>query len=178
MVTEGLTVLEPLWRSLPSHGHDPLSSSATCVLSSHYEAVGTAREFTHSTLSSWQLPRYRDDVTLVVSELVTNALRHGVPLPGRYGEAPVRLHLMRWASSLVCAVRDPSQRAPITAGSMGCGTSPLADFADDNAESGRGLFLVEAFSDSWGWETVEDSPAGKVVWALFRLPSAGGRLTA
>lgn len=85
---------------------------------------------------------------------------------------------MRWASSLVCAVRDPSQRAPITADSMGCGTSPLADFADDNAESGRGLFLVEAFSDSWGWETVEDNPAGKVVWALFRLPSAGGRLTA
>lgn len=74
---------------------------------------------------------------------------------------------MRWSSRLVCAVRDPSQE------------SPIASEAPDSAESGRGLFLVESFSDSWGWHPSPalgaDSPnaaaiqRGKVVWALFRL---------
>lgn len=178
MATEGQTVLEPLWQGPPPPGPDPLSGSATCSLSSHYEAVGTAREFTHTTLCGWQLPRYSDDVTLVVSELVTNALRHAVPTTraarhGHHVESPVRLHLMRWASRLVCAVRDPSRHAPIAEDGDGYGSGGLADFADDDAESGRGLFLVEAFSDSWGWETIDGNPAGKVVWALFRLPGAG-----
>lgn len=75
---------------------------------------------------------------------------------------------MRWSSRLVCAVRDPSQ------------ASPVASEAADSAESGRGLFLVESFSDGWGWHPSpalgpENPPAGsqaqrgKVVWALFRL---------
>lgn len=200
MATEGQSVLEPLWRGLPSPGHDALSGSATCTLSTHYEAVRVARDFTETTLSSWQLARRCDDVTLVVSELVTNALRHAMPASHGYrhfdefensgeldtfddsGElgtfdAPVRLHLMRWASRLVCAVRDPSQEAPRSEGSSASSFPVLADFADDQSESGRGLFLVEAFSDSWGWEAVGGTSTGKVVWALFRLP-ASGRMSA
>lgn len=41
---------------------------------------------------------------------------------------------------------------------------------DLSAESGRGLFLVESFSDSWGWHPLAGALRGKVVWALFRLP--------
>ena len=41
------------------------------------------------------------------------------------------------------------------------------------AESGRGLFLVECFSDGWGWQPAAEDGPGKVVWALFRL--GGGR---
>jgi len=170
MGTNGSTMLEPLRQGLPPIDPSAVSGSATCTLPARYEAVGGARQFTRATLNRWELSDRFDDVALVVSELVTNALRHALPTdaPRDPQDSPVRLHLMRWTSRLVCAVRDPSQK------------SPVAAEAADSAESGRGLFLVESFSDSWGWHL---SPApgaenlsagapaltGKVVWALFRL---------
>ncbi|MGW1654128.1 ATP-binding protein [Streptomyces atratus] len=162
-------MLEPLRQGLPPIDPSAVSGSATCTLPARYESVGGARRFTRTTLSDWGLDERFDDVALVVSELVTNALRHALPADTAPGpqEPPVRLHLMRWSSRLVCAVRDPSQE------------SPVASDAPDSAESGRGLFLVESFSDSWGWHpspalgadnpNTAATPRGKVVWALFRL---------
>lgn len=121
-----------------------------------------ARQFTKSTLGSWGLCERFDDVALVASELVTNALRHALPADApRNEDAPVRLHLMRWTSRLVCAVRDPSDEGP--------SARDVGDFA---AESGRGLFLVDSFADSWGWHPLAGTLSGKVVWALFRLHTA------
>ncbi|MFB7860417.1 MULTISPECIES: ATP-binding protein [unclassified Streptomyces] len=164
MGPNGSTMLEPLRQGLPPIDPATVSNSASCALPPRYEAVRGARTFTRQTLGNWDLSDRFDDVALVVSELVTNALRHAVP-----GEAapeheeglnpPVRLHLMRWASRLVCAVRDPSRESPEARQSE-------EDFA---AESGRGLFLVESFSDSWGWHPLAGTLQGKVVWALFRL---------
>ncbi|MEU1483814.1 ATP-binding protein [Streptomyces sp. NPDC005752] len=167
MGTNGSTTLEPLRQGLPPIDPSAVSGSATCKLPTRYEAVGGARKFTRTTLNSWELGDRFDDVALVVSELVTNALRHALPADAARGrqDSSVRLHLMRWSSRLVCAVRDPSESGPVA------GTAP------DSAESGRGLFLVESFSDCWGWHPspvpAGDTPSGgglgKVVWALFRL---------
>ncbi|MGW8378640.1 ATP-binding protein [Streptomyces sp. ODS28] len=167
MGTEGSTVLEPLgqWQGLPPLEASAVSGSASCSLPPRYEAVRSAREFTRSTLHRWGLGDQFDGVALVVSELVTNALRHGLTGAGRPqadGEPPVRLHLVRWSARLVCAVRDPSEAAPETA-------EPDEEFVDFSAESGRGLHLVECFSDDWGWHPLTGALCGKVVWALFRV---------
>jgi anti-sigma regulatory factor (Ser/Thr protein kinase) len=170
MGTEGSAVLEPLWRELAPLDRAAASGSATCALPPRYEAVKSARDFTRETLERWRLDPEFDTVALVVSELVTNALRHGLTSSGLLPEvgSPVRLDLMRWAARLVCAVRDPSAAPPESA--SGCDEpGGLGAFGDFAAESGRGLCLVESFSDSWGWHPLTGTQRGKVVWAVFRL---------
>ncbi|WP_247197642.1 ATP-binding protein [Streptomyces sp. GESEQ-35] len=156
-------MLEPLRQGLPPLDPAAVSNAASCALPARYEAVREARQFTGRTLDQWDLGDRFDDVCLVVSELVTNALRHALPAPAPLiGEQipPVRLHLMRWTERLVCAVRDPSDDSPVA-----------RDSDDFSAESGRGLFLVDSFSDSWGWHPLAGTLGGKVVWALFLLPT-------
>ncbi|NGO68590.1 ATP-binding protein [Streptomyces boncukensis] len=195
MGTEGSTVLEPLWQGLPTLDAASVSASASCALPPRYEAVKSARDFTRQTLRRWEISEQGEDVALVVSELVTNAMRHGLPSsPHQGAEPPVRLHLMRWSARLVCAVRDPSSKPPEVAQRLGLANgSPdgiegvdgelgeLAEFPElpeltgtaglpgFTAESGRGLCLVDTFSDSWGWHPLPGPVAGKVVWALFHL---------
>lgn len=144
-------MLEPLWRGLLAPEQLTASTGATCELPAAPESVREARRFIRSTLQRWDAAALRESVELVASELVTNALRYAVPAgaPG----SPVRLSLVRWSSRVVCAVGDPSTVAPI------------AKDPDFVAETGRGLHLVESFSESWGWHPL--SGAGKVVWALF-----------
>lgn len=173
MGTEGSTVLEPLWRGLPQLDHSTVSGSATCALPPRFDAVKSARDFTRETLQRWRLEDEFDTVALVVSELVTNALRHGLTPLSTSPElsspeltSPVRLDLMRWAARLVCAVRDPSGAPPKTT------TNNCTEYVDFTAESGRGLCLVESFSDGWGWHPLTGMMRGKVVWALFRLTPA------
>ncbi|MFF7129473.1 ATP-binding protein [Streptomyces sp. NPDC008240] len=180
MGTNGSTMLKPLRQGLPPLDPAAVSDAASCALPARYEAVREARRFTRATLDQWDVGDRFDDICLVVSELVTNALRHGLPLPHHpSGEAlraassepadaacserapSVRLHLMRWTERLVCAVRDPSHETPVP-----------RDSDDFSAESGRGLFLVDSFTDSWGWHPLAGSLDGKVVWALFRLRTA------
>lgn len=160
MGTEGSTVLSPIWRGLSPIDSSTVPHSASCALPPRFEAVRNARKFTRTTLHQWDLGGLFDDVALVVSELVTNSMRYAVPTEriGTEYEPSVRLHLMRWTSRLVCAVRDPSEAGPVS------GEAAAGD------ECGRGLFLVESFSDAWGWHPLAGALHGKVVWALFRLP--------
>ncbi|WP_372455674.1 ATP-binding protein [Nonomuraea sediminis] len=107
--------------------------------------MATARRFVDTTLTSWGGDGVVFDAQLVVSELVTNAMRHG-------GGA-VQLRLLCHGPEYACVVTDFSKAAPIA-------SSP-----DVFAEFGRGLRLVEALSRAWGWLT----PAGprKLVWAIL-----------
>jgi anti-sigma regulatory factor (Ser/Thr protein kinase) len=117
------------------------------------ESVREARDFARSVLESWNLGAMFDDVRLVVSELVTNALRYAAPAEDA---APIRLSLLCTGARLTCAVTDPSDQIPVH-------KDP-----ECTEQSGRGLQLVEAFSDSWNWAPLADR--GKVVWACFVCP--------
>ncbi|MER8017957.1 ATP-binding protein [Streptomyces griseoluteus] len=166
MGTNGSTMLKPLRQGLPPLDPSAVSDAASCALPARYEAVREARNFTRSTLCGWDVGDRFDDVALIVSELVTNALRHAMPaeLPSGTGQsAPVRLHLLHWTGRLVCAVRDPSGESPV----------PRETEDDFSAESGRGLLLVESFADGWGWHPVLGDGGGKLVWALFQLGKDG-----
>ncbi|MEU6577087.1 ATP-binding protein [Streptomyces sp. NPDC046805] len=157
-------MLEPLRQGLPPLDPTTVSNAASCALPARYEAVREARGFTRRTLDEWDVGDRFDDICLVVSELVTNALRHALPGDGGHlqQQTPaVRLHLLCWSDRLVCAVRDPSHDTPVARTSE-----------DFSAESGRGLLLVGSFSDSWGWYPLAGNLDGKVVWSLFRLPPA------
>ncbi|MFC6079793.1 ATP-binding protein [Sphaerisporangium aureirubrum] len=110
--------------------------------------VKAARDFTAATLDGWGLTELSADARLVVSELVTNAMRHA-------GE-PGGLRLFHRSSHLVCAVFDPAERPPV-----------MSD-TDDFAESGRGLWLVDNLCSSWGWHLLDGH--GKLVWACLLAP--------
>ena len=127
---------------------------ATCALSGQARSVRTARDFTVATLRRWHTVQSSQDIMVVVSELVTNALRHALPEPGATGPpAQVRLGLLEHGPWLLCAVADPGQATPMP---RPCGSL---------AETGRGLQMICALSDLWGY--TEPSDTGKVVWAMF-----------
>jgi len=120
-----------------------------------------ARDFATSVLRTWGLPELLPDVTLVVSELVTNAVRHGlrgvladpVPPPSPEVPAPIRFSMLRQGPRLRCEVIDPSDVMPVRLD------------ADENSEIGRGLHLVAALSREWGATLLVGG--GKCVWAIL-----------
>ncbi|MFJ8657752.1 SpoIIE family protein phosphatase [Streptomyces sp. NPDC093795] len=113
-------------------------------------SVGRARELARTQLAAWGLEPLVDTVELLVSELVTNALR--------YGEGEIRLRLLR-DRTLVCEVWDAGL------------VQPRRRRAKDTDEGGRGLQLVGLLSSSWGSRR---TPRGKTVWFELALPDGEG----
>ncbi|MGW7431630.1 ATP-binding protein [Streptomyces sp. NPDC054861] len=123
--------------------------------------MSRARRFVLLTLEGWVLPSLAGDLELVVTELVTNAVRHALGCPGsapQESEYPVWLGLSLHSRHLVAAVTDPS---PVP---------PRPRPVEDLGTGGRGMHLIEALSDSWSWEPA--APRGKTVWAALTLPTA------
>jgi CheY-like chemotaxis protein/anti-sigma regulatory factor (Ser/Thr protein kinase) len=115
-------------------------------------AAGTmARELVRDALHDWDLVALHDDATLVVTELVNNAVIHG--------GSSFRLQLSRTSGAFRIEVVDEGEGTP----------EPQPQ--DTDAEGGRGIMLVDAMSSSWG---VEDVPRGKLVWAEIAIPWYGG----
>ncbi|MFJ8046192.1 ATP-binding protein [Kitasatospora sp. NPDC096147] len=161
----------------------------SCTLAPRFEAVRTAREFARETLHGWGLSPLFDDIALVASELVTNALRHALLHRPDAGSAEVRRHpeglrlpVQAGPDRLVESRTPEARLLPIRISlvhrspQVVCAVSdpssqgPIAREPDFVAESGRGLHLVDSFSRSWGWHPL--AGAGKVVWAVFESETA------
>ncbi|WP_235449745.1 SpoIIE family protein phosphatase/ATP-binding protein [Streptomyces sioyaensis] len=103
-------------------------------------AVAPVRAACLDMLESWGLTAAQFTTELILSELLTNAIR--------YGAQPIRVRLL-YDRSLICEVSD------------GTSTSPHLRRAATTDEGGRGLFLVAQFAQRWG---TRYTPGGKVIW--------------
>lgn len=114
------------------------------------ESAPKARRFVVSALDMWGLEDLETDTSLIVSELVTNALLHA--------DSAVRVTL-KWSSQLL--------RVEVWDGSVDRVPDPRLPAELD--EHGRGLLLVSALSRAWGIEPTLD---GKIVWAEVAVGAA------
>jgi serine/threonine-protein kinase RsbW len=108
-------------------------------------AAGLARQATREVLASWRVAHLEETAVLLVSELVTNSVRHADG-----GGSGLALRLQCTDTALRIEVHDRDPRRP----------RPGAPAELD--ESGFGLLLVDALARSWG---VSDTATGKAVWA-------------
>ncbi|MFJ6695787.1 SpoIIE family protein phosphatase [Streptomyces sp. NPDC091272] len=125
------------------------SDVAYWFLEPEEQAPGRARRLARRALERWGLEELSDSVELLVSEVVTNAVR--------YAERPVTLRLLR-TDVLRCEVGDDSPQLP------------RQRRARDTDEGGRGLFLVNRLARKWGATRLS---SGKVVWFELALPGSG-----
>ncbi|MGW4518381.1 SpoIIE family protein phosphatase [Streptomyces sp. NPDC004393] len=109
--------------------------------------VSTARHLAAQQLSEWGLEHLVPTTELIISELVTNAIRHGA--------GPIRLRLIQH-QVLTCEVFDSGKCYP---------RLRHARIVDEN---GRGLFLIAQLSSRWGFRS---ATGGKLVWVDQDLPS-------
>ncbi|MEV7964891.1 ATP-binding protein [Sphaerisporangium sp. NPDC088356] len=109
--------------------------------------IGKTRELVNGILTAWTFGELADDVVLVVSELLANAVN--------YGDPPIRLSLWASAGELCVRVTD-----------HGNGQPRHLDLGID-ATHGRGLTIVAAIAHDHGITPLADGP-GKTVWARWR----------
>ncbi|MEU9156369.1 SpoIIE family protein phosphatase [Streptomyces sp. NPDC048417] len=140
---DDVTLLLARTRALPGE------QVATWDVPSDPEHVARARTLTTGQLGAWQLEDLSYTTELVVSELVTNAIR--------YGGSPIQLRLIRDTTMLICEVSD------------GSSTAPHLRRARVFDEGGRGLLLVAQLTQRWG---TRQTSAGKTIWCEQALPPA------
>jgi anti-sigma regulatory factor (Ser/Thr protein kinase)/anti-anti-sigma regulatory factor len=114
------------------------------------DAAAEARMSTADACAQWGVPiQVAERLLVIVTELVGNAVRHaGTPIELSLHCSPHYIHVR---------VRDRSESLPAMRGP-----------AYPDAESGRGLMIVDAFASAWGSKPTAD---GKVIWATIRRPS-------
>jgi anti-sigma regulatory factor (Ser/Thr protein kinase) len=116
-------------------------------------AVPCARLHARQVLWEWGLSESAETAELLLSELVTNAVQAAREI---VSDMPVNVRLSANRDRLLIEVWDGNVQPPV----------PRVlenDFPALDAESGRGLFLVETLSERWGWYPTRN-PEGKVTW--------------
>ncbi|GHE06660.1 SpoIIE family protein phosphatase [Streptomyces alanosinicus] len=124
----------------------PVSRVTTWDIPADPALVALIRKQAVEQLDTWGLSEAAFTTELVVSELVTNAIR--------YGAHPIRLRLIHDAATLICEVSDTSP------------TAPHLRRAKTFDEGGRGLLLVAQLTQRWG---SRHTPEGKTIWAELPL---------
>jgi anti-sigma regulatory factor (Ser/Thr protein kinase) len=145
---------------------DPPGMSASWPLSTSLPlgalpgATPCARLHARVVLTEWGLDDLAEAAELIVSELVTNAVRASTGPDGRprYDGTGMPVVVLRMASDRIRLVIEVWDGIP---------GAPAAARPGPHDESGRGLMLVAAQCDRWSWQTVPGWP-GKVVWAELR----------
>jgi anti-sigma regulatory factor (Ser/Thr protein kinase) len=112
-------------------------------------AVPCARLHARQVIWEWGVTALADSVEIIVSEIVTNAVHAACSLEWA---SSVRLWLLSDKARVLILVWDANSQQPTRV------------HADEEAESGRGLLLVETISDQWGSFATQET-GGKTVWA-------------
>ena len=123
-------------------------------------SVRSARLLTRSILHGWCLEGLAETAELLVSELITNAVRASTSIVHRereFGQAPPTPLLRFWLTS--------DSRSVLIQVWDGANCSPVRRAVGPAAEAGRGLLLIETLSAHWGWYAT-DGQGGKIVWAV------------
>ncbi|HEU5156532.1 MAG TPA: ATP-binding SpoIIE family protein phosphatase [Streptosporangiaceae bacterium] len=128
-------------------GGIPSEHVANWILRAHPQTPFRARRLVAATLSGWGLTGQIPTMELLVTELVTNAIR--------YATRPIAVRLLRTETSLLCEVTDDDHNPPVLC-------EPTT-----KGENGRGVYLVSRLARRWGTSL---TPTGKSVWCEVALP--------
>src|ERR1700749_2227884 len=126
-----------------------------CPLARGQQSARAARRLTRNTFRDWGLAFLAEDAEAIVGEFVANAVTHASAAgePVKKPTDNLGLRLFRRTGEVICAVLDPSD------------TGPVLKAPASIEGSGRGLQMVDALSDVWGWSPV--AGRGKAVWAIL-----------
>ncbi|MEU7983347.1 ATP-binding protein [Streptosporangium canum] len=132
-------------------GADPCHGAWRREFPGEVSSVPAARAWVHGLLAVRLAPPALDDVLLLLSEVITNAVTHSDS--GRTAGGRVTVHLIRGPGAVHVEVTDDGSTT----------STPAVHVPDADSDGGRGLWLVDLLATAWG-SSRHDDEAGRSVW--------------